>query len=1037
METINVSLSSAFHNKQPKPGYTPAAFADSFHAVTITPRQLFDHAASGGALALGVFQDNRRARETFVNAQLLALDFDAGTLDAATAAALPFVQAHGAFVYPSASSTPEHPKTRVVFVLSEPVTDAARFEALLRGLIAHFADWQPDPACKDAPRFFYGSDVPGALYIGKTLDIQTAGGLTAPEAAQDAARATMRQQEQPRRPVDAASSRAEVYSRAAIDRITGDYLAVPGGAGLRHDAFISMAAQLVGMAKGNWPGCENVNADIEALGRQTERGAKEIADAIAWAWVNADARALELPEQPPLKAASKKPLVEKVKPVDLPTLDAGLTVSLPYVSTLNLEELETRFTGGLMSGRAALLVKSPIGTGKTELINRLIEYLERRAGRSVSVLLITHRRALGRKTAARLNLVWHRDIPGESGISAASAPQLAITYDSLWRVAGNTYDLVIIDELAQVHPHTEAGTMRGGEPKRNYSALKTVVQVAGLFVGLDAHLTDIAGRWTRQLRPDLLTITNEHRRERGVLTLHSSRETIIGRAVQLIAQNAGYVAIPTSSKRESEIIFAALAEQFGADAGRLINSDNSESAAVQQFLQDIETELPRLKFLVYSPSLGTGVDIQARARGVLGVFYQQPLSPADMLQMMGRCRNAEERAAYVQNADGSRETDPAALYTQGIQNARHTARLAAFEAHHLAADDDMLKGIHRLLSEYSAERNRAMNAPLSFFAALAEAEGYRIEYHDGENRALRDMLKATKERLAEEHKSLVLTSAPVDHDDYEQVQRAGGLTPEIRAGHERFKIEDTVGLTISPAIYDDLHSSAARARLRRFADLWDDLDSLGAADRQDAADGVLYSKRTHRLAQRRFFEAVCKLAFDCAPDELPERVKDMPADELARRAAPLLDTFQPQLVNLLGYRPGVHSARPIPVIRFILARFGVKLTSQKASKKNEDGGQPMVYGVDISRWDVWRAYAAARLNHLAEKRRQAGDRKILQTEVNQDFSIGSSARHRPPGAGWQLVETGADVLARVKERAPMSIGKGASKHNPFSLPAAG
>lgn len=791
---------------------------------------------------------------------------------------------------------------------------------------------------------------------------------------------------QPRQSVAADDQRAAAYAAAAIDRALAELAATTTD---RNNTGFRLGCVVYSFVLGGWPGVDRgwVESRLEEALQSTGLPMPEIRGLLASIRKRAEARPLELPDSPRPRRAVAPPLAERVQPVDLPAFSPDYHVNRRYFSEMDPLDIEAHLPHGF-AGRGGLLVKSPIGTGKTEWLNRLFATLETRLGRFPSVLVITHRQALGRHMARRLGLVWHRDLPGEGGIHATSAPQLAITYDSCWRVAGGDYDLVVIDELAQVHPHTEAATMRRGEHRRNYAALKGLAENARLFVGLDAHLTDVALEWTRQMRADVLAVENTYRLDRGAMTVYANPDALLARAFDLLRAGKR-VALPTSSKGESQILYHLLAGAFGAANGLLINSDNSESPEIQTFLEQPNARAAELRFLVYSPSLGTGFSVETPFDAVLGVFYHQPLAPADMLQMMGRCRNVSERGAYIQWSNGTLPTDLESLFRPDLNAAYQTAQQTGFADRGLTVKDPVLLAVHRLNAHYRAQRHAAMNQPVPYFVALAQSEGYTVNYHDGDNPALHDLRKAARQQLQAEWERLVLTSPPVNHEDYQRARQSGQASQALEAGYERFKIEDTVGLTIDERLYHHLKSGAKRARLRRFADLWDNLDDLAAADRTEAAEGFLYANRQHRVARRRLLEAACQLIFGCTPDQLPEVVRDIRQDDLTQRAEGLRDLFLPQLVSLLGYRPNHHSDQPLPVLRFILRHFGIQL-AQRRIRVGE--GLMYAYSLDLAQWETWRGYAVARLAHLAERR------AVVPNPVNKQES-GFGTRHNPGQKG--------------------------------------
>lgn len=175
LDLLHVGISRLFHNKENRAPHTRWckqhqthdkcwAFSTSFEPTKLPLTDFVQHVLNGGAFTLGYFKNKRRIKANFVLAELVGLDFDNG-VSVAQATADPFIRQYAFLVYPTPSSTPEHPKTRVLFRLSEPVYEAARWEALQRGLIDHYAHWQPDKSCKDSARLFYGSDREGGIQL--------------------------------------------------------------------------------------------------------------------------------------------------------------------------------------------------------------------------------------------------------------------------------------------------------------------------------------------------------------------------------------------------------------------------------------------------------------------------------------------------------------------------------------------------------------------------------------------------------------------------------------------------------------------------------------------------------------------------------------------------------------------------------------------------------------------------------------------------------------------------------------------------------
>lgn len=127
--------------------------------------RLFEHVTNGFPFAVGVYRDNRRRGDYFISGQLIGLDFDKLTLESAhKLLAEEFVSLYAAFVYSTPSHTPEAPRLRLVFVLEEPLEGKERYEISVSKLLSMFGDYNPDPACRDAARLFFGSNSPDPAY---------------------------------------------------------------------------------------------------------------------------------------------------------------------------------------------------------------------------------------------------------------------------------------------------------------------------------------------------------------------------------------------------------------------------------------------------------------------------------------------------------------------------------------------------------------------------------------------------------------------------------------------------------------------------------------------------------------------------------------------------------------------------------------------------------------------------------------------------------------------------------------------------------
>jgi late competence protein required for DNA uptake (superfamily II DNA/RNA helicase) len=732
--------------------------------------------------------------------------------------------------------------------------------------------------------------------------------------------------------------------------------------------------------------------------------AKAVAERLNIAW----------PERRAQKAAI--PPAERIKAVPLPKLNADLTVNLRYISTL---------APSVVLQRPAALIKSPVGTGKTELIKQVIAAQQEQLGHTPSVLVITHRQALAHDISERLELECYK---GFSTSQLRQINHLVICVNSLVKLdeAGKalpSYDLIFLDEIEQFLAHFDSETFRGNTAKAAYQVLQCLIKrtaAQGHVIGLDADAGVIAQTWLASLvtPPNLLTIENTYQPERGLLTLHQHAEAVVARAFSLIEIGQTPVVIPTNSLSEAKRIHALALDRLGTEGVHLICSENSESSEAQQFIGKINEELPKAKLLIYTPSLGTGVDITAPVKAVCAVFHSRPLAAPDLLQMLGRCRHAAETHVYVQPSEGGTATTNAeAIYDQHIKRVQRTRQECAFDEHGVFDANPLQKSILRLLSQIEAEHNRNTNNLLSYFVALAERSGYRLEYVSGRDHTMRAALKEARKAIAERDKAEILAAAPVSHDDLELHRARGNITPEIRAGYERFKIEDTVGQPLNEPLYDDLHKPQARDALRRFTDLLDTPEEMQARDRQQARDEHLISKRKHYTIRRALISSAIRAAFGDAGLKSRE---ELTTEVINERLSDFV-TLHRQDLHLYFGRRNDQTTEPIFVLRWLLKRIGLKLIPRQVMV---DRKRFYVYRLDSDAVAKQQAYSDSRLRHLAQKKSEKAPspsdylkntyKDIRRYRERSDIRALVTAQMI--SEGWRKLENLPDVVQQEPER---------------------
>lgn len=310
--------------------------------------------------------------------------------------------------------------------------------------------------------------------------------------------------------------------------------------------------------------------------------------------------------------------------------------------------------------RGVVCIKSPKGSGKTEHLGHLVA-ANRRAHRST--LLIGHRIHLLRNLSARTGLDNYLDL-GDGELTSYSA----VCLNSL---ASRTppvefYDTIIIDEVEQVLQSLIGDHLR---PVRNEVcvALFHYIKHARLIVCLDADLTSsLTIEILQQLRgtnadDEAVGIINTYPIGKGRVTrqyldehhlLHDAMLDLVkGEKVFYTCNGIGQATTVAS-------VFQGLLADTDNEV-LLVTSATGDDEAVKAFIANPSVEATRYAAIVTSPTLSTGVSIDAHPltgehhfTRVYGCFKLNPGTYLDIDQSLCRVRDETvPHAVYIQAND--------------------------------------------------------------------------------------------------------------------------------------------------------------------------------------------------------------------------------------------------------------------------------------------------------------------------------------------------------------------------------------------------
>ncbi len=941
--TIRLGLSEAFMNKENIRG-NKNAFGDSFQTTEVSRKNFITHIQAGKAWTVSAYKEGRK-KESFISSQILALDCD-DNVSVQSALAHPFVGQYAFYVYPSASSTPEDPRTRIVFILSAPVADWHRWEALQLGLMAHLVDLKPDPSCKDSSRMFYGSTVPGAyVNYNATLPIEIAGGLTQRQAKDDM------QLDMKAKTVQHFSKQKTATGGKLSQKLAED---VETRLGVANEAYAANGFTRL-----------PIPCPIKAHEHDHERPATYWNREKKFAYCfKCGATYLTHP----VAAELGLDIASYYRHDQIEDDPSIIKVSHRYITECDISKL-------IGQGHSTLLVKSPTGTGKTEMIKQFSKQPDTR------ILVIAHRRKLIASQTARLNADPDCQTPFVSydGLSAQEvrlAQRLCICTNSLPKLIAMdqlapTFDVIIIDEIEQQLKHLVGDTFDGSEAVEALQTLNTLMKPDCIVVGLDAYASELSLNWMKDAcqvdtfrmivntypvqkgnmhllstLPELLEKAHEaiedFRDERTIVFAVSSKTV----AKQLYSYFTGAPILTLEEQLElgkelpANVVAALEAGHHKIDTGKvvLVYGDNTDTTATRDFIDHINERMPGVKILIYTSAMGTGIDIQAPVKAVFGIFSSGILPADEAMQMLARCRKAQEFYVCLQGGAGYRETDYEQLYQSQIDNINHTGTLLG-SAYRVGWKTDS-EGIIRIddnnmvylqfWSRVTSVINMAHNQFYRQFYAMASKEFEIIDLRhpqllaediDEDHLEIADTLDRIKTGVQGVDKHLTLTSTPITRCNYQYLQNSYQISPIINAGYIRWNIERGYRQPITPDIYDHWFKGGLH-HLNQFISLYSLDSDLQFRDLQQSIAGYAIPVRDHITARTKFIREALTCVFGSYANL--DKSGYVSKVEINERLQSFIDQHSISLWKIFGWRKA-HDAQPKNVFNRLLGELGLDL----------------------------------------------------------------------------------------------------------------
>ena len=424
------------------------------------------------------------------------------------------------------------------------------------------------------------------------------------------------------------------------------------------------------------------------------------------------------PQKPNLNFALTKALLKNRKKVHQ-TLSAH-----NFQKATNTELNERYLPSDLTIKKGVNLIRSPIGTGKTQAVEALLNN-----NPNFSVLFTTHLISLVESGANRLGLASYNKC---DGFDLQMERRLAICLNSLGKLTLEgpipRYDVLVIDEVEQV-------LSRLTNPLENktliFRVLKHLIENAKYVVCLDAHLSQstvsMVKRWVSEKVVNIYLNTYQSGQDKEI-KLYEDKESLQIKTIQTLKENKNAY-LTFNSKTEASKTFELIKHTLPTKKGLFISGDNTGEKDNVAFFSDVNTVSKKYDYLICTPSVSTGVSISNHHFDFVAGFFNTNINTAnDCCQALGRVRDMKINHVFCETRRADKPLDPKVIASRWRETHKHDLKLMNIneEGRAVLFNEDY----ENLTIEKTILKNQSFNNFFEEFALLMLDDGFKLSYAD-------------------------------------------------------------------------------------------------------------------------------------------------------------------------------------------------------------------------------------------------------------------------------------------------------------------
>lgn len=571
------------------------------------------------------------------------------------------------------------------------------------------------------------------------------------------------------------------------------------------------------------------------------------------------------------------------------------------------------------SYRGVILLKSPMGSGKTQLIGKpFTTWAKNQFG---VFLAVCHRRSLVRELANRLGTDHYSEVDAEIAFAIkALATCLPSLVKSQHHQIMEGARFVFIDEIAQVLRSLDAEVTVASQKSKSelFETLRDIVSHADCLIGADAGLDERTVQFLESCRPGerFRIIEVGHRDEGRKVKFGLGTEALACAYGEALARLASGERLWIGCGEQTRAIELAKLLEMSGKRILLLHGGNTGHEESIAFYADPEGQSRLYDVVVHTSVISSGLSIEHRDQPHFdhGMYVGSgaTVGPSDALQMLCRVRYLRTWTVIAtpshvhdmcdEDAILQAVTDAAQLEGISADCTRLDRFIAGIRADDAWARSNFAAGLWWLL-EYQC---------FSVVPLSTQAGGLDFSW--------------VREELKAEHVQRILDAEVISDDEYQRLSRASEQTEESRYQLLKLRIRLDMGQReLDEDVIQAWENGRGPARMDRFS-----AATLGLAG-QDIREPDLTFRRFHKakvVAYGALFDG-----FDLGPGF---RINQELATLLLERV--IRHRFMLAYLGLVSTKYAVSPGKDFPMPAYplrevgeILGRMGLKLRRREGS----------------------------------------------------------------------------------------------------------